>query len=88
MGKIGVGEWTVERERERYYKISSPTGEVLGNRIECQGQSQTWIVDADIDGNEPMSWRVKVSEKTEIVSQVIPAILTEQTPANTTSRSN
>ena len=80
MSEGGVDEWTVERERERSYEVSSPKGTVVANRVENGDSSQTWIVDANIEGIEPMSWQVQVDENTEVVNQVIPALLNEQIP--------
>jgi hypothetical protein len=88
MSEGGVDEWTVERERERSYEVSSQKGTVVANRVESSDSSQTWIVDANIEGIKPMSWKVQVDDDTEVVNQVIPALLNEQIPEMSISRSN
>jgi len=82
------GEWIVEENRNGSYEVSSSKGTVIANRIESCHDSQTWVVDANMEDTEPMSWQIQVDEDTEVVNQVIPALLSEQIPEMRISSSN
>lgn len=87
MGDIGVDNWTVDKESEQCFKLSSPEGTVVAKQVEDDESLQTWFVDTNLEGIEPKSWQVQVEEKSEIVDRLIPEILTERVPANSKSRS-
>jgi hypothetical protein len=80
--------WSLERERDRTLLYSSSSGTVAAN-LDFVGESkETWVIDADIGGIEPMSWQIRVSGKEEVLDCVIPEILNEKIPSAIKSRSN
>ena len=84
MSESNIDRWTVEGEREDSISLTSPSGEIAANRWKTEGPEQTWIVDVELEYQEPMSWEFRVQSREELLARSLSELLDERLPEHET----
>ena len=82
MSENNASGWSVKQEGERSIVLTSSEGEIRADHWEDKGSIQIWFVRFNLEGHEPVSWKVKTEDKDDLIDRSIPEILEQGFPTH------